>query len=49
METGVVMDPGAACAAGVEVRATGVSYGQHQHTSPATTYWRELLFRAVEQ
>jgi hypothetical protein len=49
METGAVTDPGTACAAGVEVRAAGISYAQHQYTSPSAAYWREVLFRAVEK
>lgn len=49
MDTGTITEPDTACVAALEVRAAGLSYAQHQFTSPPTTYWRELLFRAVEK
>lgn len=49
MDTGVITESGTQCVAGVEVRATGLSYSQHQYTSPPTTYWREVQFRTVEK
>ena len=49
MDTAIVDAPGTACAAAIEVRATGVSYSVHGFTWPPTTYWRELRFRIAEK
>jgi hypothetical protein len=49
MDTGVVSVPGTACTAGLELRAAGVSYSTHLFASPASTYWRDALVRAVEK
>lgn len=49
METALVSEPGTACTAALEVRAVGVSYSGHPFTSPASTYWRDLLLRASDK
>jgi hypothetical protein len=49
MDTGTITEPGTGCAAGVEVRAVNLSYADHQHTTPSTTYWRELVFRTADK
>lgn len=48
METGPV-SAGLACVASVEVRARDLAWSVHELTTPATAYWRELGFRAVER
>jgi hypothetical protein len=49
MDTGVIAGGGPACVAALDVRATTLSYSEHQYTSPVTTYWREVLLRALER
>jgi hypothetical protein len=49
MDTAIVSDPATACVATIEVRATGVSYGVHQFVAPVVSYWREILFQAMEK
>lgn len=49
LDTGAITEPGTGCVAGIEIRAMTLSYSQHQHTSPPTTYWRDVLFRTAEK
>lgn len=48
METGAVAE-GLACMATIEVRARALAWSVHEFTTPASSYWREVVVRVTER